>query len=84
MYLTVKKVLNYLYLFYIDFHINYNQKKMLFDIPITLNYNRLFGKYYTRYFNNKDKVLPMIADKDYCIQNNIPYVQWNDNYYMAP
>jgi len=84
LYRTVKKVLNYLYLFYIDFHINYNQRKMLIDIPIKINYNRLFGKYYTRYFNNKDKVLPMIADKEYCIQNNIPYVQWNNNYYMSP
>ena len=84
MYLTFKEILNYLYLFYVNFHVNYNQRKTLFTIPIKINYNRLFGKYYTRYFNNKDKVLPMIADKDYCIQNNIPYVQWNNNYYMAP
>jgi len=84
MYLTVKKVLNYLYLFYVNFHINYNQRKMLFDIPIKINYNRLFGKYYTRYFNNKDKVLPTVADKEYCIKNNISYVQWNNNCYMSP
>jgi len=26
----------------------------------------------------------MIADKEYCIQNNISYVQWNNNYYISP
>jgi len=83
-YLTVKKILNHLYLFYVNFHINYNQRKMLFSIPIKINYNRLFGKYYTRYFNNKDKVLPIIADKEYCIQNNISHVQWNNNCYRSP
>lgn len=82
MYLAVKKVLKYLYLFYIDFHINYNQK--LLNVPIKINYNRLFGKYYTRYYNNKDKVLPLIADKEDCIKNNITYVQWKNNYYKAP
>ncbi|ORX41574.1 hypothetical protein BCR36DRAFT_416706 [Piromyces finnis] len=84
MYSAVKKVLKYLYLFYIDFHIRYYQRNEPFSTPIKINYNRLFGKYYTRYFNNKDKVLPVIADKDYCVENNIPYVQWNSNYYRAP
>ncbi|ORX41415.1 hypothetical protein BCR36DRAFT_416805 [Piromyces finnis] len=64
--------------------LSYYQKKELFSVPIKINYNRLFGKYYTRYFNNKDKVLPVIADKDYCIENNIPYVQWKNNYYRSP
>ncbi|ORX43043.1 hypothetical protein BCR36DRAFT_374114 [Piromyces finnis] len=36
------------------------------------------------YFNNKDKILPVIADKEKCINNNIPYVQWNNNYYRSP
>ncbi|ORX33467.1 hypothetical protein BCR36DRAFT_61524 [Piromyces finnis] len=84
MYMIVKIILNYLYLLYIDFHISYNQKNKILNIPLKINYNRLFGKYYTRYFNNKDKVLPVIADKEECIKNNIPYVQWNNNYYRSP
>jgi len=84
MYVTIKKVLNYLYLFYVNFHLECNQSKTLLYAPLTINHNRLFGKYYTRFFNNKNNVLPVIADKEYCIQNNIPYVQWNNNYYMAP
>ena len=47
---------------------------MLYDISLKINYNRLFGKYYTRYFNNKCKVLPIITDKEYSIQNNISNV----------
>ncbi|KAL6621154.1 hypothetical protein U3516DRAFT_862998 [Neocallimastix sp. 'constans'] len=54
------------------------------NIPIKINYNKLFVNYYTRYLDNKDKVLPVIADKEYYDRNRIRYVQWKDNYYMAP
>jgi len=84
MYLTVKDILGKIYLLYIDFHKTFIENNLFADIPIKLNYNRLFGKYYTRYFNNKDKILPVIANKEYCDKNNIPYVKWNDAYYMAP
>jgi len=50
---------------------------------IKINY-RLFGKYYTRYYNNKDNVLPIIANKEYCVHHDIPFVQWNNNYYRSP
>ncbi|KAL6588888.1 hypothetical protein U3516DRAFT_836433 [Neocallimastix sp. 'constans'] len=85
MYSTIKIIVKYLYFLYIDFH---NEvmigSDLHFNIPIKINYNKLFGNYYTRYFNNKDKVLPVIADKEYCDRNSIRYVQWKDNYYMAP
>ncbi|ORX42306.1 hypothetical protein BCR36DRAFT_416187 [Piromyces finnis] len=82
MYMTVNKILKYLYLLYIDFHVSYYNRNKVLNIPLKINYNRLFGKYYTRYFNNK--VLPVIADKEEYIKNNIPYVQWNNNYYRSP
>ncbi|ORX39529.1 hypothetical protein BCR36DRAFT_440561 [Piromyces finnis] len=84
MYMTVKIILKYLYLLYIDFHVNYYKKNKELNIPLKINYNRLFGKYYTRYFYNKDKILPVIADKEKCIKNNLPYVQWYNNYYRSP
>jgi len=84
-YVSMKIVLKYIYLLYIDFHINYFYNKVIsFKIPIKINHNRLFGKYYTRYYVNNDKVLPVITDEEYCIYHNIPYVQWNGNFYKAP
>jgi len=85
MYSTIKIIIKYLYFLYIDFHHEAMiEGDLHIDIPIKINCNKLFGNYYTRYFNNKDKVLPVIADKEYCDRNNIRYVQWKDNYYMAP
>ncbi|ORX43936.1 hypothetical protein BCR36DRAFT_459264 [Piromyces finnis] len=49
-----------------------NKEKLVYTINI-----------FNQYFNNKDKVLSVIADKEECIKNNIPYVQWNNNYYKS-
>jgi len=86
MYTSVKIMMNYLYLLYVNFHIHWELENELttLESPLKYNYNRLFGKYYTRHFNNSDKVLPVCADKEYCEKKNIKYIQWNDNYYMAP
>jgi len=71
MYLSVKIVLNYLYLLYVNFHISCLEHPSLTNLAIKINYNRLFGKYYTRYFNNKDNVLPIIANKEYCVHHDM-------------
>jgi len=86
MYASVKIIMNYLYLLYVNFHIQWELENNLstLKVPLKINYNRLFGKYYTRHFNNSDKVLPVCADKEYCEKKNIKCLQWNDNYYMAP
>jgi len=64
MYSTLKLITQYLYFLYIDFHSEcINESTLFIDVPIKINYNKLFGHYYTQYFNNKDKDLPVIANK---------------------
>jgi len=43
---------------------------MLFDIPTLIDYLENIQN-----FNNKDKILSMMANKEYYIQNNILYIQ---------
>jgi len=87
MYSSVKIIIKYLYLLYVNFHINWESenKISILKAPLKINYNKLFGKYYTRHFSNSKKVFPVCADKEYCekIYIYIKCIQWNDNYYMA-
>ncbi|KAG4093428.1 hypothetical protein H8356DRAFT_1354315 [Neocallimastix lanati (nom. inval.)] len=39
---------------------------------------------YSRHFHNGEKVLHAYANKEYCENNNIKYIQWNDGDYMTP
>jgi len=68
MYSSVKIIIKYLYLLYVNFHINWESenKISILKAPLKINYNKLFGKYYTRHFSNSKKVFPVCADKEYC------------------
>ncbi|KAL6631816.1 hypothetical protein U3516DRAFT_736705 [Neocallimastix sp. 'constans'] len=52
----------------------YDRSDLHINIPIKINYNKLFGNFYTRYVNNKNKILPVITDKEYCDRNCTQYI----------